>query len=269
MQMRVIIVHGWAGTPRQCWFPWLKTELENKGYRVEVPQLPNPLLPKIKEWVPFLSKVVGKINDQTYFVGHSTGCQAILRLLEKSKTKAGGAVLVAPFFKMEGIPREVVKEWVETPLNFLKIKANLPRATAIFSDDDPLVPLCNKEIISSKLGSKIVVLENQRHCEKTKTLPVALFELEKIIRENEIENLSTELLGDLPTLDLHGSKIGAVENLLDQFLFCNKNKINVRLIFGIGEGKMRAAVLKFLASHPMVDKVVDMGGSCVVKLFTK
>ncbi len=38
---RVFIVHGWDGHPDEQWFPWLKQSLEEKGYCVEVPQMPD------------------------------------------------------------------------------------------------------------------------------------------------------------------------------------------------------------------------------------
>jgi len=48
---RVIIVHGWYGYPHEGWFPWLKKVLEDKGYSVEVPEMPDTDHPKIDEWV--------------------------------------------------------------------------------------------------------------------------------------------------------------------------------------------------------------------------
>lgn len=77
MNKRVFIVHGWDGNPESNWFPWLKKELENKGFEVFVPQLPDPNNPRIYNWIPKLAKTVGKASEQTYFVGHSMGCQTI------------------------------------------------------------------------------------------------------------------------------------------------------------------------------------------------
>jgi hypothetical protein len=48
---RVILIHGWDGFPNNCWFPWLKKELEDKDFEVIVPAMPNPEHPKVKPWV--------------------------------------------------------------------------------------------------------------------------------------------------------------------------------------------------------------------------
>lgn len=98
---RVYIIHGWDGYPEEGWFPWLKSELDKKDYKVFVPQLPDPGNPRIHNWVPALAKLVENPDKETYFVGHSMGCQAIARYLEtlSKNTKVGGAVFVAGFFK--------------------------------------------------------------------------------------------------------------------------------------------------------------------------
>ena len=39
--------------------------------------------PRIQKWVSKLAQTVGDADKQTYFVGHSMGCQTIVRYLEK------------------------------------------------------------------------------------------------------------------------------------------------------------------------------------------
>ena len=87
MQKRVFIVHGWDGHPKEGWFPWLKQELEKHGFDVFVPQMPEPIMPKIEAWVSHLAGIVNKPDKNTCFVGHSIGCQAILRYLETLDVK--------------------------------------------------------------------------------------------------------------------------------------------------------------------------------------
>ena len=66
---RVIIVHGWSGYPEEGWFPWLKAELEKKGFEVNVSEMPDADNPRIEKWVPKLAEVVGNLDEETYFVG--------------------------------------------------------------------------------------------------------------------------------------------------------------------------------------------------------
>ena len=37
--------------------------------------MPNTANPKIEEWVDYLNSKVDLLNEETYFIGHSIGCQ--------------------------------------------------------------------------------------------------------------------------------------------------------------------------------------------------
>ncbi len=180
-QKRFILVHGFASSPKLYWFPWLKKELEKQGHLVDAPQMPNPLLPRIEEWVLFLSKIVGIPDENTFFIGHSIGCQAIIRYLEtlSEGTKIGGAIFVAPFIVLHDVEKEVVKPWVNTPIDFKKVKKILPSSTAIFSDDDLLIPDKNKELFEQKLGSKTILLKGYDHFGLILKFPFLLDEVNK------------------------------------------------------------------------------------------
>ena len=76
--MKAYLIHGWEGYPENCWFPWLKKQLEEKNYKVEVPEMPDTDHPKIESWVNKLKEIVIP-DEETILIGHSIGCQAILR----------------------------------------------------------------------------------------------------------------------------------------------------------------------------------------------
>ncbi len=183
MQKRVIIVHGWEGHPGNAWFPWLKKELEARGFEVIIPQLPDTETPRIEKWVPKLAEAVGTPDENTYFVGHSMGNQAIARYLESlpESVKVGGAVFVAGFFKRitnadnDAGETETRKHWLEAPLDLNRVKSHLLKSVAIFSDNDPFVPLDNQDDFRDKLGSRIVIEHAKDHFSKgTLELPSTL-----------------------------------------------------------------------------------------------
>lgn len=171
MNKKIFIVHGWDGYPEEGWFPWLKKELETKGFKVAVPQLPQAENPRIQTWVPKLAEVVGKADENIYFVGHSMGCQTIVRYLETlpAGITIGGAVFVAGFFKrLTGLEDDVnvqaiVRHWLNAPIHFEQVKHHILKSVAIFSDNDPYVPLDNQDDFRDKLGSQIVIEKNMGH----------------------------------------------------------------------------------------------------------
>ena len=191
MQKRVFIIHGWDGHPDEGWFPWLKTELEKNGFRVYVPSMPEPAEPKIEAWVSHLSKTVGDIDENTYFVGHSIGCQAILRYIEKLQKPIGGAVCVAGFLNSSNLATDeenkIAKPWLETPIDYEKIKKNAGKITAIFSDDDESVGLENKDLFEKLLDAKTIIAHNKGHFSDDagiKELPSALDAVLEISEKN-------------------------------------------------------------------------------------
>ena len=138
---RVFIVHRWSGGPNDDWRPWLKKKLEERGYEVFVPEMPDTEVPVIEKWLSHLRDVVGTPDANTYFIGHSIGCQTILRYLQTINTKVGGAVFVAGWFNLENLEDDEVKgvarPWIETPVDFEKIRSVLPTSVLLISKDDP------------------------------------------------------------------------------------------------------------------------------------
>lgn len=74
---RVIIIHSWGSNHEANWYPWIKVQLERNGHEVIVPDMPDTNKPVIEKWVEEIKKTVGTPNKDTYFIGHSIGCQAI------------------------------------------------------------------------------------------------------------------------------------------------------------------------------------------------
>lgn len=169
MSKRVFIIHGWDGYPEEGWFPWLKRELEKRNYAVQIPAMPNPSEPKIEVWIPYLKELVGKTDEQTYFVGHSIGCQAIIRYLQTlpQNTKIGGAVFVAGWFNVRNLETEEEKRiagpWLNEPRDDKKIREVVNHAVAIFSDNDKFVSVENQQSWKERVGTDIVVEHEKGH----------------------------------------------------------------------------------------------------------
>ena len=179
---KVYLIHGWGGTGEGGWFDWLKEKLKESNIMVDSLEMPNTDKPKIEEWVGYLNNTVKEIDEETYFVGHSIGGQAILRFLEKlpEGIKIGGCVFVAGFFNLKEetyefeADREIAKPWIETPINLEKVKDHTNNFLAIFSDNDPYVPLSEVEKFKKELDAKTIIKNNEEHFNKTMEIPEIL-----------------------------------------------------------------------------------------------
>jgi predicted alpha/beta hydrolase family esterase len=166
---KLYIIHGWGATPEEPWYQWLKGEMETNGWSVIIPAMPNSENPKIETWVSYLSELVKTPDPETYFVGHSIGVQTILRYLEQlpEGLKIGGVVSVAGWFtlnKLEGPAEEAIaKPWLETPIDFEQIRTHSDKFVAIFSNNDPFVPLDNKDLFVANLNAETKILLAQEH----------------------------------------------------------------------------------------------------------
>ena len=184
---RIFIVHGWDGNPEEGWFPWLKKELEAKGFEVSVPQMPKPSEPKIEAWVPHLSKIAGEVDEDTFFVGHSIGCQTILRYLESLSVdkKVGGAAFVAGWVTLMNLEtdeeKEIASPWLTTPIDFEKVKQHTKKFFAVFSDNDEVVPQENKRLFEERLSAQIAIEHNKGHFSGSDGVTELPIVLEKIL----------------------------------------------------------------------------------------
>jgi predicted alpha/beta hydrolase family esterase len=148
---RAFIIHGYKSYPEEAWLPWIKRELVKKGYRVSLPHMPAPRRPNLPRWISFIAKLVGEPDGNTVMIGHSLGCQAVMRYLETlgSAGKAvGRTVLVAGSFPPRLSPAEARKKadgnkallpWFTTTVDPRKVKGAAGKCTVILSDVDPYI----------------------------------------------------------------------------------------------------------------------------------
>lgn len=184
---RVVIVHGWYGNPEEGWFPWLKKELEKREHDVYIPSMPNPHEPEINSWVEKLSEVIHTPADDLILVGHSIGCQTILRYLATLSplVKIAGVVMVAPWVILTNINDEekrIAVPWLDIdtipPYPVISKHVSKDNFYCIFSDNDKYVPLeDNSEFFQNRYGSKVLVEKNKGHMggdDKILELPIVL-----------------------------------------------------------------------------------------------
>jgi len=165
---RVFIVHGWGDKPGDHWMPWLKGQLELNGFTVAAPAMPYTEAPVIGAWTSHLNREVGKTGEAAYYVGHSIGCQTIIRHLEQlpAAGTVRGATFVAPWFTLTNLTAEeetIAQPWIDTSIDFARVRGRLPELTAFFSDDDLYVSIDNQSLFEQRLGAQTHLLNGLKH----------------------------------------------------------------------------------------------------------
>lgn len=188
---KVYIVHGWDGSPNEPLFLWLDKELSAKDFTVKRLAMPDPEVPVIETWIKKLEESV-VLDSETIFVGHSVGCQAIMRYLETrpEETKIKGLVLLAPWMKLDQTTieeegEEVIelsRPWMETPIDFDKVKTIAVKVIAIFSDNDVFVELSQKEFFEEHLGAETILEHHKGHFGPADNISELPSTLESILR---------------------------------------------------------------------------------------
>ena len=154
------ILHGYGGGPASFWYPYLKNELEKKGYEVWLPLLPNTNNPNWEDQSNFILQNF-KFTEDTVLIGHSIGSPLILAVLEKATIKIKQAVLVAGTINhFPELPKVSIKE----SFDWEKIKSNVQDIIFINSDNDPW-GFDDKEgkLMYDKLGGTLIIMSGEAH----------------------------------------------------------------------------------------------------------
>ncbi len=161
-----LIVHGLHANSNENWFPWLKKELENNGWRVICPDLPNFMHPSRQEWLDKVKELTKGVNfSDLAIIAHSLGVPTSLDLIESEEKKIPLLVSVAGFAVPYGFePNEYFLK--EKPIDLKKVQALIGRAVVICSDDDPYVTLNALSGMTEGLGVEPVIVKGGKHFNK-------------------------------------------------------------------------------------------------------
>lgn len=169
MNTNIFIFHGTEGYPEENWFPWLKQELEQKGYKVFVPQFPSPpVIPaKISEWFDVLKNYEQYIDENTILIGHSLGGLFLLRILEKLNHPIKAAFFVGTPIGVRPILNfDRDSAFCGFDFNWEEIKNKSKNFVVFQSDTDPYVGLENGKELAKNLGVELSFVPNAGHFNK-------------------------------------------------------------------------------------------------------
>lgn len=158
-----IILHGTLGSPDGNWFQWLKSELENNGVKVWLPQLPHAEQPSLNAWHRFVQQQCPfPIDQDTLIVGHSSGAILALVIAQNNIEKVGAIVDVSVFHdnSLQWEPNNMLFD-VEFDWHAIQRGAN--KLLFIHSDDDPYVPLNQAQYVANNCGAELIIIPGQGH----------------------------------------------------------------------------------------------------------
>jgi hypothetical protein len=156
-----LILHAWYNKPENHWYPWLKKELETKGYEVNAPELPtmNTDLPDLNQQLKTVEKLITK---DTVVIGHSLGCLLAMRLAEKHTYQK--MILVAGW-DFNDLTVEHRLFWPD-PMNHDAIKKHVKEIYVVSSDNDPYITAFLAEEMSKRLDGKFILIKGAGHFTK-------------------------------------------------------------------------------------------------------
>jgi uncharacterized protein len=151
---RALFVHGWKGFPENAWFPWLKRELELRGFEVDIPQLPDPWIPDRGKWVEIVGSRLEAGAD--VIVAHSLGVPtALFALQEHEGPPIERVVCVAGFMRPFPIPGAA--QWFgNAEIDITRVKPKSRHWSVIHGSNDPLVPYREGEYLAGQLGVQLI-----------------------------------------------------------------------------------------------------------------
>lgn len=158
-----IIFHCRGGSPNDFWYPWLKDELEKKGYRVTVPTFPDSEPSPLTSWLPFALKNC-EYDNETVLIGHSSGSALILSVLENLKSPIKQAVLVSGFSEPLTPGKYEDDPILQHSYDWDKIKSNVEEIILINSDNDPFG--CDDKVgrkMMDHFGGTLIIPKGQGH----------------------------------------------------------------------------------------------------------
>jgi predicted alpha/beta hydrolase family esterase len=189
MAKRVYIIHAWDESPTSCWYQWLKQQLEAQGIAVFVPEIemPNPNAPEVEPWVKTLHDILPDPDEDTLLIGHSVGCQAIMRYLASldDGLRIGQAAFVAPWTHLINLgddSMEIARPWLGTMLDWQTIRGRCSKFVAFFSDDDEWVPLSEATVFKDRLDAEAKIMYQMAHFDTIAQFPELLNEVQSLLK---------------------------------------------------------------------------------------
>lgn len=158
---KIILIHGnGGGTGTDHWFPSVKKQLEQDGFKVIAETMPDNVLARQNQWLPFLKNIL-QADENTIIVGHSSGAVAAMRYAEDNKLY--GSILIGACYTDLGEESETVSGYYDRPWQWDKIKENQNWIVQFASTDDPYIDISEAQHIHEMLDTEYTETTSMGH----------------------------------------------------------------------------------------------------------
>ena len=158
-----IIIHGSFGSKDGNWFPWLKKELEDRKFKVDVPQMPVGVgNQNYNNWEKELKKLL--VNENTTIIAHSIAPVFVCKYLIRNKIKVKKLIFVCGFNNYLGIDPDF--DAVNEPMflnNLGDIKNYCNDIICFYSDNDPYVKFDIEKSFADLIANEQYIIKGGGH----------------------------------------------------------------------------------------------------------
>lgn len=161
---RVIILPGNGCSPvEECnWYAWLRDRIEEHPAFSEclLRDMPDPDEAYEHTWLPFVIDEL-KVDENTIVIGHSSGAQAAMRLLENHRLL--GCILVSACITDGGLESERIAGYYNRPWQWDRIRSNAKWIIQYHSSDDPFIRRKEPDAVAAAIGSDYTCFDDRSH----------------------------------------------------------------------------------------------------------
>ena len=181
----IAVMPRWSGDCNDDWYPWIFEQIKQNYKNVSIIKMelkPKKSSPKINECIDSIKRSIENVDDislaNTLFIGHSTGCSAILRYIHSindKNIKIGGVLLVAAWFTIDEPWNEIIPWQEYKSFDFGKVESSVLSAiNIIISDNDQYTKNYNetRKLFQQRLNANVVIAQNRNHFNANKEIQV-------------------------------------------------------------------------------------------------
>lgn len=160
-----LIIHGSEDSSKEHWFPWLKSQIEQRGFECIAPDFPCEDGHQLSRWYAELEKYKEKITEDTIVIAHSRGVSFVLNLLTDFPYRIDTLYMIGGFIEYFWYPKAngQLDTFFAKQFDFVKIKSQCNNFVVYQSDNDEYIPVEHGEKIAKTFNARYEFIPNAGH----------------------------------------------------------------------------------------------------------